>query len=108
VFREEVFGPVMTLVSSYVCLCRCSHIRFVDPTLCSFQAKFKTIDEVIHRANSTPYGLACGIFTKDVAKVSLACSCLADHGLLPLGLAGQRAVEEDPRWTLVLALLPCR
>jgi aldehyde dehydrogenase (NAD+) len=33
VWREEVFGPVMTL------------------------SKFKTIDEVVQRANDSPYGM---------------------------------------------------
>ena len=28
--------------------------------------KFKTIDEVIKRANDTPYGLGAGVCTKDV------------------------------------------
>jgi len=30
--------------------------------------KFKTIDEVIERANKTTYGLAAGVFTKDINK----------------------------------------
>lgn len=30
--------------------------------------KFKTIDEVIKRANNTTYGLAAGVFTKDIDK----------------------------------------
>jgi len=40
--REEIFGPVMSIL------------------------KFSTLDEVITRANSTHYGLAAGIFTKDI------------------------------------------
>jgi len=40
--REEIFGPVMQIL------------------------KFKTIDEVIERANDTNYGLAAGIFTKNI------------------------------------------
>lgn len=39
---EEIFGPV----------------------LCLF--KFKTVDEVIKRANASKYGLASGVFTKDI------------------------------------------
>ncbi|KAG9459284.1 hypothetical protein H6P81_003792 [Aristolochia fimbriata] len=39
---EEIFGPVMSLM------------------------KFKTIDEAIQKANSTRYGLAAGIVTKDI------------------------------------------
>ncbi|CAF1547813.1 unnamed protein product [Rotaria magnacalcarata] len=42
--REEIFGPVMQIL------------------------KFKSIDEVIERANDTEYGLAASIFTKDLDK----------------------------------------
>lgn len=38
--------------------------------------KFKTIDEVIKRANNTTYGLAAGIFTKDVDKALVTSSAL--------------------------------
>uniref|UniRef100_H2YMW5 Aldehyde dehydrogenase domain-containing protein n=1 Tax=Ciona savignyi TaxID=51511 RepID=H2YMW5_CIOSA len=41
--KEEIFGPVQCIL------------------------KFKTIDEVVQRANNTQYGLAAGIFTKDVS-----------------------------------------
>jgi acyl-CoA reductase-like NAD-dependent aldehyde dehydrogenase len=40
--REEIFGPVQSIL------------------------KFKTIDEVIERANDTMYGLAGAVFTKDI------------------------------------------
>ncbi|KAI4380037.1 hypothetical protein MLD38_006268 [Melastoma candidum] len=40
--RDEIFGPVMALM------------------------KFKTVEEAIQRANSTRYGLAAGIVTKDL------------------------------------------
>ncbi|XP_076323860.1 aldehyde dehydrogenase 1A1-like [Tachypleus tridentatus] len=40
--KEEIFGPVQQLI------------------------KFKTLDEVIERANNTHYGLAAGIFTNNV------------------------------------------
>lgn len=40
--REEIFGPVQSLF------------------------KFKTTEEVIERANKTTYGLAAGLFTKDL------------------------------------------
>lgn len=45
VVREEIFGPVIIV------------------------QVFDTIDEVIQRANETPYGLAAGIWTRDSAKV---------------------------------------
>jgi len=40
--QEEIFGPVMTIL------------------------KFKTMDEVIERANNTIYGLAAGVFTQSI------------------------------------------
>lgn len=42
IFQDEIFGPVMSLM------------------------KFKTIEEVIDKANATKYGLAAGIVTKDL------------------------------------------
>eukprot|EP00117_Sycon_ciliatum_P048399 scpid68634/ scgid34467/ Aldehyde dehydrogenase, mitochondrial; ALDH class 2; ALDH-E2; ALDH1 len=42
--KEEIFGPVMQIM------------------------KFKTIEEVIDRANKTVYGLAASVFTKDIDK----------------------------------------
>lgn len=40
--KEEIFGPVMSIL------------------------KFRTIDEVINRANSSNYGLAAGVVTKSI------------------------------------------
>jgi len=42
--KEEIFGPVQQII------------------------KFKTMEEVIPRANNTPYGLAAAVFTKDLDK----------------------------------------
>lgn len=42
--REEIFGPVMSVLS------------------------FREEEEVVARANATPYGLAAGVFTRDLAR----------------------------------------
>jgi betaine-aldehyde dehydrogenase len=44
IVREEIFGPVMSLLS------------------------FKDEDEVIARANATPFGLSAGVFTRDLTR----------------------------------------
>jgi betaine-aldehyde dehydrogenase len=44
IVREEIFGPVMSVLS------------------------FKTEEEAILRANDTPYGLAAGVFTRDLSR----------------------------------------
>ncbi|ELK14346.1 Aldehyde dehydrogenase, mitochondrial, partial [Pteropus alecto] len=44
--KEEIFGPVMQIL------------------------KFKTIEEVVERANSSKYGLAAAVFTKDLDKAN--------------------------------------
>jgi aldehyde dehydrogenase (NAD+) len=42
--EEEIFGPVLSII------------------------KFKTIEEVVQRANNTMYGLAAAVWTKDITK----------------------------------------
>jgi len=44
IVREEIFGPVMAVLD------------------------FEEEEEVIERANATPYGLAAGVFTRDLAR----------------------------------------
>lgn len=44
IVREEIFGPVVTT------------------------APFDTLDEAVAQANATPFGLAAGVFTRDVGK----------------------------------------
>jgi betaine-aldehyde dehydrogenase len=41
---DEIFGPVMSVL------------------------KFSSEDEVVRRANATPFGLAAGVFTRDLAR----------------------------------------
>ncbi|XP_069332498.1 aldehyde dehydrogenase 1A1-like isoform X2 [Eulemur rufifrons] len=50
--KEEIFGPVQQIM------------------------KFKSVDDVIKRANNTHYGLAAGIFTKDLDKAITVSSAL--------------------------------
>lgn len=40
--REEIFGPVMSII------------------------KWKSLDEIVYRANNTLYGLAAGIWTQNI------------------------------------------
>ena len=44
IVRDEIFGPVMSVL------------------------KFSDEDEVVRRANATPFGLAAGVFTRDLAR----------------------------------------
>jgi acyl-CoA reductase-like NAD-dependent aldehyde dehydrogenase len=53
--KEEIFGPVQMIF------------------------KFKTLDEVIERANATAYGLAAGVFTKDLT-TAMKCANLIEAG----------------------------
>jgi len=50
--REEIFGPVMQIM------------------------KFKTIDEVIKRANDSTYGLGAGIVGKDIGQLNKIANAL--------------------------------
>jgi aldehyde dehydrogenase (NAD+) len=52
IVREEIFGPVATVMP------------------------FDDFDEVIRRANDTPFGLACGIWTSNIARAHNAAAAL--------------------------------
>jgi betaine-aldehyde dehydrogenase len=50
--REEIFGPVMAVLD------------------------FDDEDEVVERANDTPFGLAAGVFTRDLARAHRVIGCI--------------------------------
>lgn len=52
IVREEIFGPVMAVLD------------------------FDTEDEVVGRANDTPFGLAAGVFTRDLARAHRVAAAL--------------------------------
>ncbi len=69
IVREEIFGPVMTVLS------------------------FREEDEVISRANDTPFGLAAGVFTRDlgrahrvVAKLQAGTTWINTYNITPIEL----------------------
>ena len=68
--NEETFGPVAPV------------------------AKFKTVDEVIERANNTPYGLAAYIFTKDISQAFQISEAL-EYGIIGLN-DGLPSVAQAP------------
>ncbi|ABS20669.1 NAD-dependent succinate-semialdehyde dehydrogenase [Bacillus cytotoxicus] len=67
---EETFGPVAPV------------------------AKFKTVEEVIERANNTPYGLAAYIFTKDMSQAFQISEAL-EYGIIGLN-DGLPSVAQAP------------
>ena len=68
--NEETFGPVAPV------------------------AKFKTVDEVIERANNTPYGLVAYIFTKDISQAFQISEAL-EYGIIGLN-DGLPSVAQAP------------
>jgi hypothetical protein len=52
VWNEEIFGPVMAVM------------------------KFRTMEEVLAKANHTPYGLAAAVWTKDIGTAQHMQRCL--------------------------------
>ena len=52
IVTDEIFGPVMSVL------------------------KFSTEDEVVRRANATPFGLAAGVFTRDLVRAHRAVAAL--------------------------------
>ena len=67
---EETFGPVAPV------------------------AKFKTVEEVIERANNTPYGLVAYIFTKDISQAFQISEAL-EYGIIGLN-DGLPSVAQAP------------
>ena len=81
VAKEESFGPVM-VVSAFenglVFTIDCSTGCVVTILCCSR----RDVDGVIQRANETEYGLAGGVFTKDINKVCCLCVCVCDDHVI--------------------------
>ena len=69
--REEIFGPVQVIL------------------------KFSDVDDVVARANRTHYGLAAGVFTKDISKAHTIAA------RLEAGLIWYAFVEYSPSSLLI-------
>lgn len=88
ILKKEVFGPVLTLQT------------------------FKTVEEAVHMANDTDYGLAATIFTKDEAKARRVAGAVvagtvwvntfyARHLAVPFGGSKISGIgREGGRWSL--------
>lgn len=72
--EEESFGPIM-VISPF----ETGYVHVMKKLLLS-HCSFSDIDGVIRRANATEYGLASGVFTRDINKVS--CDHVTDCSLL--------------------------
>ena len=79
---DEIFGPVMSVL------------------------KFSTEDEVVRRANATPYGLAAGVFTRDLTRAHRVVAALQagvcwinNYNITPVEIPVRRheAVGDRPR-----------
>ena len=86
IVREEIFGPVMSVLS------------------------FDDEDEVIQRANATEFGLAAGLFTKDiqrahrvVAQLDAGTCWINNYNITPIEmpLAATSSLESGERTVLL-------
>ncbi|GMM56317.1 aldehyde dehydrogenase (NAD(P)(+)) [Maudiozyma humilis] len=82
IVKDEIFGPIVTV------------------------SKFSTVDDVVHKANDSQYGLAAGIHTKDVNKAVAVSRRLkagtiwintynAFHQSVPFGGFGQSGIGRE-------------
>lgn len=68
--NDEIFGPVQSILK-YKSETNQFFFFFLKNSIflggaIRYFANFRDLDEVIRRANSTPYGLAAGVFTKNI------------------------------------------
>ena len=66
--KDEIFGPVQSIFK-FKLVTNLSLYNFLNPKIVSVtiaSLNFRDLNEVIHRANATRYGLAAGVFTHNI------------------------------------------
>ena len=66
--KEESFGPIMCISKVIIIINITITITTFLTIMCNSQFDAGDVEGVVKRANNTEYGLASGVFTKDVNK----------------------------------------
>ena len=67
--KEESFGPIMCISKVIIIINTTIFIFIINiPIMCNSKFDAGDVEGVVKRANNTEYGLASGVFTKDVNK----------------------------------------